>query len=157
MSFRFWASSFFAAALVLAPVSHAQDNKNQALPTYRAGGLSFVIPAPIPDLVETGSDYRVLLEPYAPNSNRLIAAFMTPDDLTALQAGKVPMSKEYALVEIPRTAEFLKIDSALFEQLRQSLSQQYGGGVESNVKSGEEELNQRLKSLTGREQDIKID
>ncbi len=157
MRFRFGFSSLVATVLILVAATNAQVSKSQSSPMYRAGGLSFAIPAPNADLIETGSDYRVLLEPYAPNSNRLIAAFVPPGDLTALQAGKAPLSKQYAMVEIPRTAEFVNVNDELFKQIRQSLSQQFEGNLEANVKKGEGEVNQKEKAITGKEGDVKID
>lgn len=132
---------------------HGQNKPQQ---TYRAGGLSFVIPTP-GDLSETGPDYRVLLEPYAPNANRLIAAFLTLDDLQVLHTGKVPLSSQYAFVQVPRSAEFVDVDDQAFKQLLDGFDQQFAANVDANLKDGEEELNQRLKALTGKQQDIKLD
>jgi hypothetical protein len=99
----------------------------------------------------------VLLETYAPNSNRLIAAFVTPADLAVLQTGRVPLSKQYAMVEVPRSAEFLDLNDELFGQIRLNVSQQYEGNVELDVKNGVDEVNEKEKALTGKESNLRID
>jgi len=52
-----------------------------AAQSYRVGLKSIVIPSPLSEMTEMGSDYRVVLEPLAPATNRLVAAFNRPEDL----------------------------------------------------------------------------
>ena len=96
-----FATALLAATLLIVP-SSAQNT-----PTYRAGlKNSSPIPAPTSDLVEAGPDYRVLAEPLVPTNNRLVAAFLQPADLDTLRSGTAAELGRYALVEIPRRAEF---------------------------------------------------
>src|SRR5580700_403884 len=90
---------FFAAVLLLSlhPL-HGQAPDSQ---TFRAGATSIAIPPPA-GLTETGSDYRVLLEFLAPDNNRLVAAFVLPDDWKVLHGGNAPPMSTYALAEVPR-------------------------------------------------------
>jgi hypothetical protein len=115
--------------------------------TFRTGGLSLSIPSPGDDLVETGPDYRVVLEPLAPESNRLVAAFVQPDVLDALHAGNKPALKEYALIEVLLRAEFVDIDEESFKQIVDGVSQQVAAGLSGSMKESQAEVDLRLKAL----------
>ena len=115
--------------------------------SVRAGGLSFRFPSPSGDLVETGPDYRVLLEPFAPNTNRLVAAFVVPDDFAAVRSAKSNAMTEYALVEIPRQAEFADVTPEIFKQVADGMASSFGANFETAMKEQEEEINRRLKAL----------
>lgn len=118
-------------------------------PTFRAGGLPFYLPAPNKSLTEAGPDYRVVLEPLAPESNRLIAAFVAADVLPVLRTGNLPSLRDYALVEIPRRAEFVDVDADSFKQLAGSLGKQFGADLTGNLNELQQELDLRLKALGG--------
>ena len=113
----------------------------------RAGGLSFRFPSPSGDLVETGPDYRVLLEPFAPNTNRLVAAFVVPDDFASVRSGKSKSMTEYALIEIARQAEFADVTPEIFKQVADGMASSFGVNFETAMKEQEEEINRRLKAL----------
>jgi len=147
------ATSFLAAAFVFAcSSSPAQDT-----PTYRAGLKSLGIPAPSSDLVEAGTDYRVLLEPLAPTANRLIAGFVQPGDLETIRSsGKAPLNL-YALIEIPRRAEFADVTSDQFKEIAASFASQFGAGVEATLKDQQDEINRRLKALGSSSGEVTLD
>ncbi|MGO9795608.1 MAG: hypothetical protein ACLPLZ_05870 [Terracidiphilus sp.] len=134
-----------AVFLVFLASLHPQDKEGAAPPTYRAGGLSIAIPPPGGDLVEAGPDYRVVLEPLAPDANRLLAAFVLPGDMTVVRTGTWPSLTDYALVEIPRRAEFADVDADAFKTVVDGMSKQLGGNLD--LKDSQEELNLRLKAL----------
>jgi hypothetical protein len=115
--------------------------------TFRAGLKSFTIPAPSSELVEPGSDYRVLLEPLAANTNRLIAGFITSDELNALRSSAGTQLKRYALVEVPRRAEFTEVTPEIFKQVVESVGAQFGASIDANLKDQEAEVNRRIKDL----------
>jgi hypothetical protein len=83
----------FRSYLLILPVAllglaylNAQDSTPApahvpAAQSYRVGLKSIVIPSPLSEMTEMGSDYRVVLEPLAPATNRLVAAFNRPEDL----------------------------------------------------------------------------
>jgi hypothetical protein len=146
-------AALFAGALILpgAP-SVAQD-----APTYRAGLKSFNIPPPSSELVETGPDYRVLLEPLAPINNRLIAAFVQPADLDAMHAGAAPPLNSYALVEILRRAEFANVTPDLFKQIADSFATQFGAAVDATLKDQQDQINRNLKALGSKTTDVALD
>ncbi len=88
--------------LLLPAVRLSAQTTTPPTDTFRAGLKSFSIPAPSADLVEPGSDYRVLLEPLVANTNRLVAGFVTSDELNALRSSAGAQLKRYALVQVPR-------------------------------------------------------
>ena len=146
------------AFLPLLQTSSAQDAATSpATPVYRVGTQSIVLPAPTGDLQETGSDYRVLLEFLAPSSNRLVAAFLMPDELKVIRTGSVPKLSTYALVEVPRRAEFADVSSEDFKQVADGLSTQFGAVVDSSLKDQQNALNERLKALNSSAATVTLD
>jgi hypothetical protein len=134
-----------AVSLILLASLHPQDKEGAPPPTYRAGGLSIAIPPPGGDLVEAGPDYRVVLEPLAPDANRLLAAFVFPGDMTVIRTGTYPPLTNYALVEIPRRAEFIDVDADTFKTIVDGTGKQLAGNLD--LSDSQEELNQRSKAL----------
>lgn len=142
-----FANQFCFLVLVLGStctaVLRSQDNSN----TFRAGAVSFNFPAPDKDLVEAGPDYRVVLEPLAPVSNRLVAAFVLPDALTVLHSGVYPPLHDYAMIEVPRRAEFAEITPEIFKQIEDGVAQQFAGDLSGTIQEQQDEANRRLKAL----------
>jgi len=125
------------------------EAQNSQIPTYRSGLKSIAIPPPTSDLNEVGSDYRVLFEPFAPDTNRLIAAYMLDGDSAKIRAGVATGGSRHAFVETLRRAEFAEFDAASFNAISAALSKQYGTGQDStqmNVKTQQDELNHKLKA-----------
>jgi hypothetical protein len=129
---------FGAAAILLCSCaclessSRAQAIKVSPPPSqtgvFRAGRISLSIPSPAPELLEMGPDLRVLMEPLAPAKLRLIAAFILSDNLAQLPGSTTPLTK-YALVEVPRAAEFVNVDEATFKTVVDGMSQQFSSGT----------------------------
>ncbi|HMG85250.1 MAG TPA: hypothetical protein VK574_05880 [Terracidiphilus sp.] len=111
--------------------SHAQAIKVSPQPSeagsFRTGRVSISIPAPAPELLEMGPDLRVLMEPLAAAKLRLIAAFILSDNLAQLPGSTTPLTK-YALVEVPRAAEFMDVDEATFKTVVDGMNQQFSSG-----------------------------
>lgn len=147
-SLRMCLSLSLACLSISAPVI-AQVQSSQ-IPTYRSGLKSIAIPPPTSDLNELGSDYRVLLEPSVPDTNRLIAAYMLADDAVNLRTGVAKSPSRYALVETSRRGEFSEVDAATFKQISATLAQQLGGSQDSpltDMKTQQDELNHKLKAV----------
>jgi hypothetical protein len=111
---------------------------------------SIAIPPPASDLKEVGSDYRVLLEAMAPDTNRLIAAYLLAGDAANLRGGIATGPSRYALVETLRRSEFAEVDAASFKQISATLAKQYGTSQDSpltDVKQQQDEINHKLKAL----------
>jgi hypothetical protein len=161
-------SAAVAALILLSPCARGaqasrpgQTGKAQtasaAAPTYRAGLKSIAIPPPTSDLVETGPDYRVLFETFAPNTNRLIAAFVLPDEAAALRTGGTEDMSRYALVEVPRAAEFKEVTPEIFKQVADAVATEFGANLDADIKAGSDEVNQRLKDLNSSVSGITLD
>ncbi len=156
-------SSSLALLLLAAPATaHTQGAssapaKEANAQTYRAGGKSIAIPQPSADLAETGSDYRVILEPLAPDTNRLLAAFVLPADMDGIKAGISKPLDRYALVEVLRKAEFSDIDPDTFKQITDGVGQQFGGSLDATLKDQEEAFNLRMKALNSGASTISFD
>ena len=143
--------------LALTPLRSQDATKVSVLGCFRAGALSFSFPLPSGDLVETGADYRVLLEPLVPATNRLVAAFVTPDDLVSLNGGNSKRLTEYALVEVPRQAEFADVTPDIFKQIVDGTAAQFGANLENQVKDTAEDINRRLKALNSSAATVSVD
>jgi hypothetical protein len=127
--------------------SATTHGKTPDVQTYRAGLKSIAIPRPTSELAETGPDYRVLFEKYSPDTNRLIAAFVTPDTEQGIRTGTGYSLLQYALVEVPRRAEFAEATPDLFKQVVDGTASQFVTSLDSSVKESQEDLNRRLKAL----------
>lgn len=118
---------------------------------YKAGGVELTIPPPTSDLLEMG-DYRTMMDTFVPDGNRLLAAFLLPDDLKVFQSGTRKGLLRYALVEVPRNAEFTDISAADFQEAATSVDKQFASSSDSAaadalIKEGEDMLNRKLKAL----------
>jgi hypothetical protein len=113
--------------------------------TVRAGRVNIAIPAPTAELKEMGPDLRVLMDVMTPPNLRLIAAFIPPDQL-ALLPGKLNKEMvQYALVEVPRAAEFVDVDQASYKTVVDGMSQQFSNGdLQSTIQTV---LDRRLADL----------
>ena len=131
---------------------HGQDRTKPAatgaqITNVHVGAVPILIPSPTAALVEPGPDYRVIFEPLAPASNRLVAAFVPMDKMDTIHKGNAPPMDEYALVEVGRRTEFAEIDSASFHQVAEALGKQFGGDISQFSKTGQDEINHNLKDL----------
>ena len=150
-----------AAALTLAIAANAQTaapgSKAPQPQTFRVGLKSIAIPSPSSNLTEIGSDYRVVLETLAPATNRLVAAFDRPEDLNQILTGGAAPLPQYALVEVPRRAEFLDVDPATFKTVADSVAKEFGANLEGDMKKSQDELNNKLKELDSASPTISLD
>lgn len=116
-------------------------------PAFRVGGQSIAIPAPTGEMIEVGSDHRVLFEVIVPDVNRLVAAFLLQKDAAALGNSSSGVLTPYALVEVLRQGEFAEISGGDFKQLSTQMGQQLGAIMESSSKETQEEFDRRMKAL----------
>ena len=149
--------------LFLAWVTAISQEKSPALTkliepqSYRSGLKSIVIPPPTTDLSELGSDYRVLMESSVPDTNRLLAAFLSAEDSANIRSGTSKTFSRYALVENLRQAEFVDVDADAFKQVSDGMAQQFGAVLNASTKDKEEELNHKLKAMRGSDTTMTLD
>jgi hypothetical protein len=134
--------------ILLLPLASLNAQDNSQVPTYRAGLKNIAIPPPVNELIELGPDYRVLLEPLAPDTNRLIAAFTLPADAVGLRGSGTKGMQEYALVEVPRRAEFATVTPEIFKEVENAMATQFGADLNASLRNQQDELNHKLKAIT---------
>ncbi len=138
----------FAATCSAQTTTGTPPQNPPAPPSYKAGGTPIVIPPPTTDLVEVGDEARGVMEVAVPDSNRLIAAYLLPEDLPRLTKGSDnPELTKYALVEVPRSGEYSDVEVSDFKQMTDSASQELGAALNSAFSETEDEFNRRLKDL----------
>ncbi|MGD0738990.1 MAG: hypothetical protein ABR957_05300 [Terracidiphilus sp.] len=151
-SFAFVRNFLTVTALtLLAAWTLSSQAKAQAapsgVPSYPVGGVSVAVPVPPGmGMVEVG-DYRVKYEVVTPDSNRLVAAFVSESDVAKLRNGGTGGINPYALVEVLRAAEFSDLSASDFKSLVDSASNQIGAVIDSTYKETEAEFNKRMKAL----------
>jgi hypothetical protein len=115
-------------------------------------GLKLIVVPPPADLVETGPDYRVLFEHDAPDSNRLIAAFLPSEDVAKLPARSPDGLPHYAFLETLRQAEFADVDETTYKQVAAAVAKQFGASADApalDLKAFQDEVNHKLKAVGG--------
>ncbi len=157
MRIRIGQAACVALSMFLLPLVALRAQEKTAVPTYRAGLKSIAIPSPTGELVEIGPDYRVLFEPFAPNTNRVIAAFVLPAETEALRNGSTEDVSTYALVEVPRSAEFKEVTPVIFRVIAGSVATELGTNLDADVKKGADEVAERLKELRSNVTDLSVD
>jgi hypothetical protein len=138
----------FAATCSAQTTTGTTPQNPPAPPSYKAGGTLIVIPSPTTDMVEVGDEARGVMEVAVPDSNRLIAAYLLPQDLPLLTKGsESPELTKYALVEVPRNGEYSDVEASDFKEIMDGASQEIGAILSSSFSETEDEFNRRLKDL----------
>jgi len=131
-----------AVLCLLAAAAFAQP---PAAPEVKAGGVALTLPAPADDFVEAGDRLRTtFFELMVPSANRLLAAYVPSAALT----GSQPKAgfDVYAMVQVPRQAEYGELTADAFVEVKQSVGSAMGNFGSDKVAPFEEELNLRLKA-----------
>jgi hypothetical protein len=144
-----WASQQADQAEKVSTSHQSETAKSSA--SYRVGLKSILVPPPA-DLVETGSDFRVLFEHDAPDTNRLVAAFLPSEDVAKLPARSPDGLPRYAFLETLRQAEFADVDEATYQQAAIAVAKQFGTSPDTptvDFKALQDEFNHKLKAIGG--------
>jgi hypothetical protein len=140
-------ASILATFLLAALLSPSAQTARPADTNFHVGLQSIAIPPPpSTTLVETGPDYRVLLDNLADARDRIVAGFLLPNELAAIQAGKSSLSR-YCLVEVLRAVEFTDVSADSFHQFVDAVGQQYGAVIPGALKDEQEDIDHKLKML----------
>jgi hypothetical protein len=112
---------------------------------FKVGGLNVTLPGPAANFDEVGDRLRTtLFELLAPSTNRLVSAYAPTKTLEELNGGKAAGGLDlYAMVEVPRQAEYADCSPELFQTVLKGVEPAFGKLEVVNV---ETELNLRLKS-----------
>ncbi len=118
-------------------------------PEVKAGGVLLTLPGPNTDFIESGDKLRTtLFELLVPSTNRLLSAYLPPQAISDLSAGKTAGATDlYAMAQVPRRAEYADCTPQAFAQILKSLEPSMGKLLADNVGQVEEEMNARLKSF----------
>ncbi len=123
------------------PANGAEDQ------SHEAGGVTVAIPVPWTGTVELDSDHRAAMNQFVPPYNRLVAAFVSPDDLQKINSGDRSTPPRIALVAISRQYEFQNVSESDFKIVIDGVRKQFDSTADSYAQENEEEFNRRLKSL----------
>ena len=139
-------------ALTFLLTGYAQNTapKPAEVQSFKAGGTPIVIPPPTTSMVEVGYDIRELMEAFVPGANRLLAGFLPSKDISKFTRGAAPpVLTRYAMVQVPRRAEFLDVEARDFPKIVAGIKQEFGAidSPSSTFQTAEEELRLRLKSM----------
>lgn len=138
---------FSALATLTAQDKGATSTEATTTRTFKAGGESFAIPAPLKGMVEMGPDYRGAVDNLVPPYNRLIAAFVLPDDLDKIRNGDRKIPPVGSIVSVSRQYEFTEIDESGFTAIVDSASKSFNSTLDSYAKENQEKFDRRIKSL----------
>lgn len=138
---------FSALATLTAQDKGATSTEATTTRTFKAGGESFAIPAPLKDMVEMGPDYRGSVDNLVPPFNRLIAAFVLPDDLDKIRNGSRKIPPVGSIVSVSRQYEFTEIDESGFKAIVDSVSKSFDSNLNLYANENQEEFEHRMKSL----------
>ncbi len=128
-------------------IAGAAARNSEPVESFKAGGVPIIIPPPISGFVEAG-DRRSLMELFVPQTNRLLSAYMTPDDLARLTKGNDnTLLSKYGLVEVARRAEFMDCGPNDFKEVISGAKEAMGDFSSVSLKDTEEEFNRRMKAL----------
>jgi len=123
-------------------------------PKIKAGGTELTLPGPGSGFAEAGDKLRTtFFELLAPSSNRLLSAYVPEKTLERLNAGRSDELDIYAMVEVPRRAEYSDVTPQAFEQVLKGVEPSMGK-LQLNVGELQQEMNTRLQSLGTKPIDI---
>jgi len=138
---------FFILIIAVPHMTNAATNNDRAAQSFKAGGVSILIPVPSSVFVEAG-DSRSLMELFVPQNNRLLSGFVFPEDLPLLaKGGDDSILTKYALVEVPRRGEYMDCGTNDFKDVISGAKKSFGDITTSSLKEAEEEFNRRMESL----------
>ncbi len=115
--------------------------------SYMAGGTTIWIPSPTSDFAEVGYDNRQVMDELVPQANRLVCGFVLMRDVPLFgKADSCPHLVMYALVEVPRSSEFVDYEVNGFQKVVEVLKENFYGVVPRGVNEAEAEYNRRMIS-----------
>lgn len=118
---------------------------------FLVGGIHVALPAPGSEFTEVGDELRsTVFELFVPTSNRLVSAYALSKELPLTSTpANAPLI--YAMVEVPRRAEYWNCTSEEFVRAVGQIMEQMAesaGGMPSDIKQEtQDEINHTLKSL----------
>ncbi len=135
-------------SLVLIFSIHDASAKDPVIQSFKAGGRPIALVPPTSEMAEMGYDNRELMEIFVAQTNRLIAAYAMKKDIPGISRGDQDLVLEkYAMVQVPRRAEYMDVRPEDFEQVTAGAKQAFGDTMGTTLKEVEDEFNRRMKAL----------
>lgn len=105
--------------LIATAPAHTQESGTYA----QVGAKTLTLPA-IADFVEASTispNVVKVMEGFVPQSNRLLAAYLSADDTALLAAGQEPSMNNYVMIQTVRSVESMTLSSAQFDEIKSYL------------------------------------
>lgn len=112
--------------------------------------LQVAAPAGFADVSGVSKEQFAVFEDMLPESNRLLAVFVTEQDAGRLMRGDSADFREYFLVQSVKALESMTLSKQQFTEIRSMLRQQYGDVFEKQKEAIEEGTTRAGKSLSKR-------
>ena len=141
-----WAVLCIASFQLPLPSTLAQT-RALSTDTYDVGGTQVVIPSPWKGMVEMGTDKRHFMDQFVPATNRLIAGYVSLDDLPAVRVGDVKAPERMAIVATSRQFESKNLTDSDFKQIIESVAKNFDTTVSGYSKYTAVEFKRRVVAL----------
>jgi hypothetical protein len=121
------------------------------------GGVAVVLPSPAGYMAPTENAGAMIAhaESVTPPTNRLLAAFFSPEDVAAVAAGNAPQMTRYFYVQTMRSMEAATFSAKDFSDVRDALRREqhdmltrYRDGIQENLDSIADGLSKKLSDPT---------
>lgn len=149
---KFFIVLFAFLTLNFSPFSQKNDDKVKFAVTI--DNTEIVIPVPRFGLIEVGSENHHLFAQVVPNTNRLLAAYYKPEELTDKIAGKKGWTSSYALIETVIDVENIDISPAQFSQLNEESKKLIATRWDTIITLTQEVIRSRFGDINERQFDL---
>jgi|SRR6185437_15660280 len=146
-------SLMFAAILAASGQTAPSSAGTNEIPKVKAGGIELYLPGPEGDFIEVGDRLSTtVFDLLTPSSNRLLTAYLSRQMQQNMLNGTRPAGGLglYAMVEIPRGAEYTDVRPQDFQDLVKTVTTSLGTSVDQAVSNTTDEINARVKELGGK-------
>lgn len=142
----------FAAVLPMLGQTGAPTAGTNEIPKVKAGGIDLLLPSPDGDFTEVGDRLRTtVFDLLTPSTNRLLTAYLSHQIKENLLSGNTKGGLgTYAMVEIPRGAEYTDVGQKDFEDALKTVANSMGVAVDKAFSTTTDEINARMKELGGK-------
>ncbi|MCS5423193.1 MULTISPECIES: hypothetical protein [Psychrilyobacter] len=151
-------SCLIVLMFIMACTTHVAVKRTTDIQSFKVGGVEILIPSPTIGMKEVGYEHRERMEAFMPLvANRLVAMFMTHEDLLRLEKGNLFTVSEDAQVMVLRRGEFINVSESDFKAITDVINDPlFENKLESLIDEIEEDFNRQMKLLDLDEFTLKI-
>ena len=119
---------------------HAKGQSARAPTTVSAGGIHLSMPAVVGFRVPDSDERQVMniVRTGVPPHHRLLAMFLSDDDLKRFAAGDPPRLDQYYVAQIPKRAEAMSLTISDFQSVRRSIKDDHSMAMRAHSVSQRE-------------------